>query len=42
MLTPTCCHARCAFFTGNVYGILPLNAAKKVSIYLMLVHQVSW
>jgi hypothetical protein len=35
-------HAAAAATTaaGNVYGILPLNLAKKISIYLMLVHQV--
>lgn len=27
--------------SGNVYGILPMSTAKQVSIYLMLVHQVS-
>uniref|UniRef100_A0A383V9J1 Amino acid transporter transmembrane domain-containing protein n=1 Tax=Tetradesmus obliquus TaxID=3088 RepID=A0A383V9J1_TETOB len=29
-----------ALHNGNVYGILPLTLAKKISIYLMLVHQI--
>jgi hypothetical protein len=34
--------AAAAAAAGNVYGILPLTLAKKVSIYLMLVHQVRY
>ncbi|GBF87481.1 hypothetical protein Rsub_00192 [Raphidocelis subcapitata] len=29
-----------AIKNGNVYGVLPLNDAKKASIYLMLIHQI--
>lgn len=29
-----------ALHNGNVYGVLPASAAKNISIYLMLVHQV--